>query len=112
MFIELGAEVEMGGKVTEAVAQKVFALFDGFFYEQQGVRHEIGPGGKGASSIDDEVGKGVKLLLAALFDAEGDLIIDVILQLIVIPDGFGDFVAVVGSFLQERSNVVVEVVES
>ena len=94
------------------MTKDVLLLLNTFPNEKKGVHHILTPGCKSGVSVNNDIGKWLKPLFVSLIHSEGDLIVDVILKLIVVPDSLCDFVSKIDSFGEYGSDMFVEVVES
>ena len=102
----------MGCEMSKSMAKDVLLLLNTFPNEKKGVHHILTPGRKSGVSINNDVGKGLEPLSVSLIHSEGDLVVDVIVKVIVVPNSFGDFVSKVNSFGEDGFDVFIEVVES
>ena len=94
------------------MAKNFLTLINTFPNNQKYISHIITPWCKSTIAIHDDILEWLKTLLIPLFHPEADLVVDVILELIVVPDDLGNFVAKVDGLGEEGSDLLIEMFET
>lgn len=100
MLVKPGRKIVVGCKVPEAVSEYLFSLLNALSDKQHGVGHAFGPRGEAATAVDDDILQRLESAFGSRFHSEGDLVVNIIIQLIVWSDGFSDFITKVDGSLQ------------
>jgi hypothetical protein len=112
MLIELSTEVIIGSEVSEVIAVNFLARIDAFPDDEHDIDHVFRPGRIIMVAINENILEGVELPAGSFLHTEGDLIVDVVIQVIESAHGFVYLVSEEDCGLEDGLDVGVEVRET
>lgn len=112
MLVELGTEVIIGREVPEVIAVYLLPRVDALPDDQHHIDHVLRPWCKIVIAVDEDILEGLELPACPFLHAEGDLIVNVIVQVIEIADCLVDLISEEDCALEDGFDVGVEVGET
>ena len=112
VLVKLSGKTKVGCEMSKSMTKNFFSLLNTFPDEKENIRGVLAPGGKSRIPIDNKVLKGVKSLPISFLSSEGELIKDVVRELVIFADGLSDLLTEVDCFLQDGLDLGVKMLKT
>ena len=106
VFIEFGCQVVVGRKVAHPITVDLLWVADGSANHEHEVDQSGRPRGSPTAPVNKDVLKGLELMPGSLLQSEGDLVIDIVIEIVISPHCLLHLVAKVYCFPEDSSDLL------